>query len=109
MGVCQFVYHRVPQIEEPNGSQAESSGQYCEACHHKDLRLAQQADLGQFMWSIEAHLLIYVHYHRDIVSLSSGITGDSSVNCHNAEEVGQQLPQQVVAKSFAASKNEEEG
>ena len=68
--------------EEPNGSQAESSEHYCEACHHNDLRPAQQAaDLGQFMWNIEAHLLLYGHYHGDLDSLSSGITGDSSVNC----------------------------
>ena len=96
-------------IEEPNGHQAESSEQYCEACHHKDLRPTQQADLGQFIWSIEAHLLLYGHHSGDFVSLSSGITGDSRVTCHSAEEVGQQLQQRVVGKRFAASKHEEEG
>ena len=50
-----------------------------------------------------------MHYRGDLVSLSSGITGDSSVNCHDAEGVGQQLQQQVVGKSFAASKNEVKG
>ena len=68
------------------------------------LETFKQADLGQFMWSIGAHLLLYGHYHGNLVSLSSGITGDSSVNCHNAEEVGQQLQQQVVRKSLVASK-----
>ena len=64
-------------IEEPNGIQAESSQQYCEACHHTDLTPAQQADLGQFMGSIGAHLLLYGHCRGDLVSLSSGITGGS--------------------------------
>ena len=84
------LYTPCTPTEEPIGSQAES----CEACHHKDLTPAQQADLGQpnrQMWSIEAHLLLYGHYHGNLVSLSTGITGDSSVNWHNAEEVGQQL------------------
>ena len=89
VGGSHFVYHHVNLIEEPNGSSAEFSEQYCEACHHKDLRPAQQADLGQFMWSIETHLLLYWHYYGELVSLSSGITGDSSVNCYNAKEVGQ--------------------
>ena len=61
------------------------------------------------MWSMKAHLLLYGHYGGDLVSLSSGITGDSRVNCHNAEEVGRQLQQYVVGKSFAASKTEEGG
>ena len=33
-------------VEERNGHQAESSEQYCEACHHKGFRPAQQADLA---------------------------------------------------------------
>ena len=37
-------------------------------------------------------------------SLASGITDDSSDNCHNTEEVGQQLQQQMFGKSFFASK-----
>ena len=98
--VCVSLYTPCIPTEEPNGSQAESSEKYCEACHHKDLRPAQQADLWQFMWSIEAHLLLYGHHHGDLVSLSSGITGDSSVNWQNAEDVGQQLQQQVVRKKF---------
>ena len=57
--VCVSLYTSCIPTEEPNGSQAESSQQYCEASHHKDLRPAQQTDLGQFMWSIEAHLLLY--------------------------------------------------
>ena len=61
------------------------------------------------MWIIEAHLLLRGHYHGDLVSLSSGISGDSSANGKNADEVGQQLQQQVVGKIFAASKNVEKG
>ena len=104
--MCQF-FTPCTQTKSPIAIQTESSEQYCEARHNKDLRPAQQADLGQFMWSIEAHLLLYGHYHGDLVSLSSGITGDSSVNWQNAEEVGEQLQQQVLGKSFAVSKNEE--
>ena len=98
MGACQFVYHRVLQLRSPRAP--ESSEQYCEACHQTDLRPAQQADLEQFMWSIEAHLLLYGHYQGDLVPLSSGVTGGSSVNCDNAEEVDQQLRQQVVGKAL---------
>ena len=107
--VCVSLYSPCTPTKEPNGSQAESSEQYCGACHHNDLRPAQQTDLGQVMWSTEAHLLLYGHYHGDLISLYSGITGDSSVNWQNTEEVGQQLQQPVVEKSFAASKNEEKG
>ena len=95
-------------IEKLNGIQAESSEQCCEASNHKNLRSTQQADLGQFMWSIQAHLLLYGHHHSDLVSLSYDMTGDSEVNCHNAEEVAQQPQQHVIGKHFAASKNEEE-
>ena len=105
--VCVSLY--CTPTEEPIGSQAEFSEQYCGACHHNDLRPAQQTDLGQVMWSTEAHLLLYGHYHGDLISLYSGITGDSSVNWQNVEDVGQQLQQPVVEKSFAASKNEEKG
>ena len=43
-------------IEEPNGSRAEFSEQFCEARHHKDSTPAQQADLGS---SSRAPKLIY--------------------------------------------------
>ena len=56
--VCVSLYTPCTPTEEPNGSQAESSEQYCEACHHKDLRPTQHTDLGRFMWSSEAHLLL---------------------------------------------------
>ena len=75
--VCVSLYTPCTPTEELNGSQTESSEQYCEAFHHKDLKPAQQADLGPFMWSIEIHQLLCGHYHGDLVSLSSVITGDS--------------------------------
>ena len=45
----------------------------------KIVRLArpvQQADLWQFIEKLEVHLLLYEHYGGDLISLSSGITGE---------------------------------
>ena len=64
--VCVSLFTPCSPTEEPYGSQTKSSEQHCEACHHKALRPAQQADLRQFMWSIEAHLLLYGHYNGDL-------------------------------------------
>ena len=92
---------------------AESSEQHCEASDHKDLRPAQQAsdqaDLEQFIQWLEAYPPFSGHYSGELVSLSTGITDDSSVNCHNADEVGQQLQQRVVGKSFADVKVKRKG
>ena len=38
--MCASLYTPRSPTEEPNGSQAESSEQFCEACRHKDLRPA---------------------------------------------------------------------
>ena len=86
--------------EEFAGSHTESSEQHSKASDHQDLRPAQQArdqaDLEHFIQWLEAHPPFSGHYGGELVSLSTGITGDSSVTCHNAKEVGQQLQQQMV-------------
>ena len=96
--VCLTILYTTMCPVEFNGSQTESSGQHGGASHHKDRRPTQQTDLWQLIWRLEAHLPLYEHYGRNLISLSSGIIGDSSVNCHNAQEVGQQLQQQMVVK-----------
>ena len=63
-------------VEKFNGSQTESSAQHGEASYHTDLRPMQQADLWQFIEKLEVHLLRYEHHGGDIISLSSGITGE---------------------------------
>ena len=99
--------------EELAGSHTESSEQHSKASDHQDLRPAQQtcdqADLEQFIQWLEAHPPFSGHYGGELVSLSTGITGDSSVTCHNAKEVGQQLQQQMVGKSFADVKMNRRG
>ena len=99
--------------EEFAGSHTESSEQHSKASDHQDLRPAQQArdqaDLEQFIQGLEAHPPFSGHYGCELVSLSTGITGDSSVTCHNAKEVGQQLKQQMVGKSFADVKMNRKG
>ena len=92
-------------VEEFAGSHTESSEQHSKASDHQDLRPAQQArdqaDLEQFIQWLEPHPPFSGHYGGELVSLSTGVTGDSSVTCHNAKEVGQQLQKQMVGKSFA--------
>ena len=70
------------------------------------MRPELKADLWQFIWRLDAHLLLYEHYCGDHVT---GITCDSLMTGHDWEEVGQQPQQQMVGKSFAATKNEKEG
>ena len=58
---------------------------------------------------LEAPLPLHWHYGGDLVPLSSDITGDSSVNCHNTGEEGKQLQQLMVHKSFTAAKVRRKG
>ena len=95
-------------VEEFAGSHAESSEQHCEVSAHRDLRPAQQArdqvDLEVFISWLEAHPPFCGLYDGELVSLSTGVIGDSSINCYKAEEVGLQLQQQMVGNNFAEVK-----
>ena len=84
--------------------QKKSSGQHGEEWRHKDLRPVQQADLWQFIWRLEAHLLLYEHYGGDLDSLSSGISGELS-QCRGSKAAAPTAD----GKSAAAFKNENGG
>ena len=79
-------------VEEFTGSHTESSGQHCEVSDHNDLRPTQQArdqvNLGPFIQWHKARPPFSGRYGGDLLSLSPGITDDSTVYCHNTEEVG---------------------
>ena len=72
---------------------------------HKNIRSSTQAkdkkDYDVFVQWLQAHPLFAGYQPNRLVSISTGVVADTSVNCDNAVQIGQAAASKITEKQFS--------
>lgn len=92
-------------VEKVAGISSSSSEQHMQHRDHKELGVARQirdaADLKKFLNWLNTHDPFDPNLQPHLVSVFSGLSADSTINCDNASEIGSRLQQECIGENFA--------